>query len=58
MLLLGVTLVNAVLLMGAINLITNCIAFWDPSASSSFPFLVQSFCDFSKFPLTLYDRLM
>ena len=56
--LLGVTLVNAVLLMGAINLITNCIAFWDPSASSSFPFLVQSFSDFSKFPLTLYNRLM
>ena len=57
-LLLGMTLVNAVLLMGSINLITNCIAFWDPSASGSFPFMIQQFCDFGKFPLTLYNRLM
>ena len=56
--LLGVTLVNAVLLMGSINLLTNCVAFWDPSASSSFPFLIQNFCDFGKFPLTLYNQLM
>ncbi len=58
LLLLALTLLNAVLLMGAINLLTNCVAFWDPSASSSFPFLIQSFCDFGKFPLTLYNRLM
>lgn len=57
-LLLALTLLNAVLLMGSINLLTNCIAFWDPSASSSFPFLIQNFCDFGKFPLTLYNRLM
>ena len=57
-LLLGLTLFNAVLLMSSINLLTNCIAFWDPSASSSFPFLIQQFCDFGKFPLPLYNRLM
>jgi ABC-2 type transport system permease protein len=56
--LLGFTLVNAVVLMSSINLLTNCIAFWDPSASSSFPYMVQQFCDFGKFPLTLYNRLM
>jgi ABC-2 type transport system permease protein len=57
-LLLAFTLINAIILMSAINLLTNCIAFWDPSASSSFPFLIQQFCDFGKFPLTIYNRLM
>lgn len=57
-LLLAVTLANAVLLMGSINLLTNCVAFWEPATSSSFPFLIQNFCDFAKFPLTLYNHLM
>lgn len=57
-LLLGLTLANACVLMGSINLLTNCVAFWDPSASSAFPFMIQSFCDFGKFPLTLYNGLM
>ncbi|HJZ48810.1 MAG TPA: ABC-2 family transporter protein [Roseiflexaceae bacterium] len=46
------------LLIGAINLATNCIAFWEPSSSSSFPFMVQNFLELAKFPLSLYDRFV
>jgi ABC-2 type transport system permease protein len=56
--LLVITLINAVVLMSSINLMTNCIAFWEPSSSSSFPFLIQQLVDFSKFPLTLYNNLI
>jgi ABC-2 type transport system permease protein len=56
--LLVVTLANAVVLMGSINLMTNCIAFWEPSSSSSFPFMFQQLVDFSKFPLTLYSQFI
>jgi ABC-2 type transport system permease protein len=52
------TLLSSVLLIGAINLATNCIAFWEPSSSSTFPFMIQNFLEFAKFPLSLYDRLV
>jgi ABC-2 type transport system permease protein len=55
---LAATLFSSVLLIGAINLATNCIAFWEPSSSSTFPFMVQNFMEFAKFPLSLYDRLV
>jgi len=40
---LAATLLSSVMLIGAINLATNCIAFWEPASSSSFPFMVQNF---------------
>jgi ABC-2 type transport system permease protein len=55
---LAATLLSSVLLIGAINLATNCIAFWEPSSSSTFPFMIQNFLEFAKFPLSLYDRLV
>lgn len=55
---LAATLLGSVILIGSINFATNCIAFWEPSASSAFPFLVQNFAEFAKFPTTLYDRFV
>jgi ABC-2 type transport system permease protein len=52
------TLISSVLLIGSVNFATNCIAFWDPSATGTFPFMVQNFMEFAKFPLSLYDRLV
>lgn len=52
------TTVSAVLLISSIDLATNCIAFWDPSASSAFPFSIQYCIEFAKYPVTLYGRLI
>jgi ABC-2 type transport system permease protein len=57
-LLLIVTLASGVAVMGGLNFATNCTGFWEPSANSSFPFLMQNLAEFAKFPLTLYDRLV
>jgi ABC-2 type transport system permease protein len=53
-----VTLVSAVVLIGSINYATNCIAFWDASANSAFPFLMQYGIEFAKYPMTLYGRFI
>jgi ABC-2 type transport system permease protein len=55
-LLLALTLVSATVLMSAVNYATNCQGFWEPSSTSSFPFLVQNMAEFAKFPLPVYDR--
>jgi ABC-2 type transport system permease protein len=55
---LAATLISSTVLIGAINFATNCIAFWDPAATSTFPFMIQNFIEFAKFPLSLYDRLV
>ncbi len=52
------SIVSSVMIIGAIDLATNCIAFWEPASTSSFPFLVFSFSEFAKYPLTLYGRLV
>jgi ABC-2 type transport system permease protein len=54
--LLAFTLLNGLILISATNLLTNSLAFWDPSASSSFPMIFIQSMDLVKFPLTLYDR--
>lgn len=41
-------------LNACINLLSNCIAFWEPSATSSFPTMVGVMRDFAKFPLDIY----
>jgi len=53
-----VTLIGSVLLIGAINLATNCIAFWDPATNGPFPLAIFNFLEFTKFPLSIYDRLI
>jgi ABC-2 type transport system permease protein len=52
------TLISSVLLMGSVNFATNCIAFWDASANSAFPFMVQYNMEFAKYPINLYSRLV
>ncbi len=52
------TIFGSVVLIGSINFATNCIAFWDPSANSAFPFLVGHTLELVKFPITLYGRLV
>ncbi len=49
---------SSVVMIGALNLATNCVAFWEPSATGTFPFLVQNVLELAKFPLTLYGRLV
>ncbi|MFL5806205.1 MAG: ABC transporter permease [Roseiflexaceae bacterium] len=53
-----VTLLSSVVLISSVNFATNCIAFWDPSATGNFPFMIQNFLEFAKFPLSLYDRFV
>jgi ABC-2 type transport system permease protein len=52
------TLAGSVVLLGSVNFASNCIAFWDPGANSSFPFLAQQSLEFVKFPLSLYGRFV
>jgi ABC-2 type transport system permease protein len=58
LLLLGITLLSAVVMITAISLITNSVVFWEPAATSSFPFLAYQFLEFTKFPLSVYDRFV
>lgn len=48
------TLLSSSVLFGAMNLVTNCIAFWEPQANSAFPFAVASIMEMARYPLTLY----
>lgn len=52
------TLLSSVVLLGSLNFASNCIAFWDPSANSAFPFLAQQPLEFVKFPISLYSRFI
>jgi len=58
LLLLAVTLINSVVMVSAISLATNAIAFWEPAASGSFPVFVYDFLEFAKFPLNIYHWLL
>ncbi len=53
-----ITLLSGVVLMGSINYVTNCIAFWEPAATGAFPYLVYNLAEFARYPLTLYGRLV
>lgn len=55
---LALALAGGVVLIGSVNFATNCVAFWDASANSAFPFLVGNSLEFAKFPITLYGRLV
>ena len=53
-----VIIVSAVIFIGSVDFVTNSIAFWDSSANSAFPFLIQYGIEFAKYPMTLYGRLL
>ncbi|WP_210414710.1 ABC transporter permease [Microlunatus elymi] len=52
--LLVLTVLCGAILTTAISLLTNMIAFWEPSAQSAFPTLIALMRDFAKFPLDIY----
>ena len=52
------TLLSATLIIGSLNYITNCMAFWDQAATAALPLMVQNALEFAKYPLTLYGRVM
>lgn len=52
------TLLSSMLIIGALNYITNCLAFWDQAANASLPVMVQNVLEFAKYPLTLYGRVV
>lgn len=55
---LALSIAGGATLIASVNFATNCVAFWDPSANSAFPFLVQQSLEFAKFPVSLYGRLI
>lgn len=52
------TLASSFILIGSINFLTNCIAFWNPGTKGAFPFLVIQFAEFTKYPITVYGSLV
>jgi ABC-2 type transport system permease protein len=38
----------------AINLVSNSISFWTQGPRNSFPFMIHSISDFTKYPITIY----
>lgn len=57
-LLLLFTLVSATVMITAISLLTHSIAFWEPAATSGFPFFVYQFQELTKFPIDIYHRTL
>lgn len=51
-------LLGSVVLIGSVNLASNCIAFWEPSANSQFPYLIGHTSEFVKFPVPIYGRVV
>lgn len=51
-------IVSSVIFIGSVDFATNSIAFWDSSANSAFPFLIQYGIEFAKYPITLYGRFL
>lgn len=49
-----VTIVSSSFIISSINLVTNCIAFWEPSATSALPFMVANTTELAKYPLRIY----
>jgi ABC-2 type transport system permease protein len=55
---LAATLLNGLLLIGAVNFITNMSVFISFGETNQFPVLVHNTLEFVKFPLTLYGRVV
>lgn len=51
-----VVVLGSTILTGALNFATNCAGFWEPAATSGFPYLIAQGREFVKFPLTVYGR--
>lgn len=56
LLLLFATILASTLIIGSIHYAANCTVFWDHAPNNAFPFLIENFSEFSKFPITLYGR--
>jgi ABC-2 type transport system permease protein len=55
---LGACLLGSMLLIGSLNLLAQCVVFWEPATTQSLPVLVQEMTALARFPLTLYGRLL
>ncbi|WP_419992408.1 ABC transporter permease [Streptomyces boninensis] len=51
-----VAVLNGVVVVGALNLVTNSLVFWDGAEKNNVSFLVGNTAELAKFPLTLYDN--
>ena len=58
LLLLLATLAGSVVLLAAVTLATNSIAFWAPASTGAFPNLVNHLVELAKFPVTIYGMLV
>jgi ABC-2 type transport system permease protein len=56
LLFLALSIANGTLLIGAVNLITNCIAFWEPATRTSVPILALQIGDLAKYPAPLLGK--
>jgi ABC-2 type transport system permease protein len=54
----GACLVGSTLLIGSLNFLVQCVAFWEPTTTQSLPLLVHEMTALARFPLTLYDSLV
>lgn len=48
------TLFASSMLIASINFATNCIGFWEPTSTSTVPYLVVNTAELAKFPIELY----
>jgi ABC-2 type transport system permease protein len=55
---LGACLLGAMLLIGSLNFMTQCLVFWEPATTMSVATLVQEMTALARFPLTLYDQTL
>jgi ABC-2 type transport system permease protein len=49
---------GAMLLIGSLNFITQCLVFWEPTSSTSLALLVQEMTSLARYPLTLYGQAL
>jgi ABC-2 type transport system permease protein len=55
---LGACLLGSMLLIGSLNLLAQCVVFWEPATTQSLPVLVQEMMALARYPLSLYGRAL
>lgn len=50
--------ISGTVLIGAISMLINLTAFWEPSAQSALPTMLAQFIDFAKFPIDIYNNVI
>jgi ABC-2 type transport system permease protein len=55
---LAASVLGATLLIGSLNFMAHCVVFWEPDTSMQLPVLIQEMAAISRYPVTLYGRLL